>query len=198
MKLSEQKRLSILRAAERLFCRHGVEKTSMDQVADQARVSKRTVYNHFDTKETLFHTILQQMQQPLAEEQEVVFDPQQDIEVQLRSIAEQEARLLSSEQVLSLARVAFMHMLQRPELAQQFNSGKLGCMVYLDRFLQQAVAAGVLDIEDIDLAARQFVALLKSFIFYPQLYGLEAPDMARQQYVIQQSVDMFLARYRAR
>lgn len=197
MKLSEQKRLSILRAAKRLFCRHGVEQTSMDQVAEQARVSKRTVYNHFDTKETLFHTIVQQMQQPLDEEQEVVFDPQLEIEVQLRSIAEQESRLLTSEQVLSLARVALMHMLQRPELAQKFNSGTFGCMAYLHRFLQQAVSADVLDIEDIDLAARQFVALLKSFIFYPLLYGLETPDSARQQYLIQQTVDLFLARYRA-
>lgn len=195
MKLSEQKRLSILGAAERLFCRHGVEQTSMDQVAHLAKVSKRTVYNHFATKDALFHEILSEMQETLSGVQEISFDPQLDIASQLRIISEQEARFLSSEEFLRLARVAFMHMLQRPELAIHLNSRQFGCMAYLDRFLQDAVAAGALDIQDIDLAAQQFVSQLKAFIFYPLLYGKDAPDTARQRYVIQQTIDLFLARY---
>ena len=58
MKLSEQKRLHILDAAETLFYEQGVEHTSMDQIALKAQVSKRTVYNHFDTKEALFDAIV--------------------------------------------------------------------------------------------------------------------------------------------
>ncbi|MFC3853205.1 TetR/AcrR family transcriptional regulator [Salinispirillum marinum] len=198
MKLSDQKRMSILRAAERLFCRHGLEQTSMDQVADKANVSKRTVYNHFSTKEALFHAILVQMQASLSETPEVVFDPEQPIEAQLLDIAQQEALLLDSEDFLRLARVAFMHMLQRPELAQQFNTAKFGCMTYLSRFLGHAVAHGVLAIDDIDLAVKQFVSQIKSLIFYPRLYGLEVPDAQQQDYVLQQTVALFLARYQAR
>lgn len=198
MKLSDQKRMSILRAAERLFCRHGLEQTSMDQVADKANVSKRTVYNHFSTKEALFHAILVQMQASLSETPEVVFDPEQPIEAQLLNIAKQEALLLDSEDFLRLARVAFMHMLQRPELAQQFNAAKFGCMTYLSRFLGHAVAQGVLAIDDIDLAVKQFVSQIKSLIFYPRLYGLEVPDAQQHDYVLQQTVALFLARYQAR
>ncbi|MFY0666248.1 MAG: TetR/AcrR family transcriptional regulator [Natronospirillum sp.] len=198
MKLSEQKRLSIMRAAERLFCRHGLEQTSMDEVAGDAKVSKRTVYNHFSTKEELFHSILVQMQDSLSDTLEVLFDPQQDIESQLLTIAEQEAQLLNSEDFLRLARVAFLHMLQKPELVKQFNTAKFGCMSYLGHFLDKAVAAKVLDVEDIDLAAKQFVSQIKYFIFFPRLYGVDVPDADQQRYVLQQTVALFLARYQVR
>lgn len=58
MKLSEQKRVHILDAAEQLFFENGVANTSMDEVAKTAAVSKRTVYNHFETKDALFTPLL--------------------------------------------------------------------------------------------------------------------------------------------
>ena len=75
MKLSEQKRLQILDAAEELFHSFGVEHTSMDQLALQAQVSKRTVYNHFATKEQLFQAILQRMSDKLRQGGDVPFNP---------------------------------------------------------------------------------------------------------------------------
>lgn len=45
---------SILEAAFGEFTRHGFELASMEKIAESARVSKVTVYNHFTTKERLF------------------------------------------------------------------------------------------------------------------------------------------------
>jgi TetR/AcrR family transcriptional regulator, mexJK operon transcriptional repressor len=50
---SAQKRAAILAAARELFVRDGVERTSMDAVAAQANVSKRTVYDYYGDKEGL-------------------------------------------------------------------------------------------------------------------------------------------------
>ena len=61
MKLSDKKRLNILDAAEQLFFECGVEHATMDQIAKAAQASKRTVYNHFSTKEELFQAILTRM-----------------------------------------------------------------------------------------------------------------------------------------
>lgn len=47
------KRAAILVAARELFLRDGFERTSMDAVAAQANVSKRTVYDYFGDKERL-------------------------------------------------------------------------------------------------------------------------------------------------
>ncbi|QAY60141.1 TetR/AcrR family transcriptional regulator [Microbacterium protaetiae] len=47
------KRAAILTAARELFLRDGFERTSMDAVAAQAKVSKRTVYDYYGDKERL-------------------------------------------------------------------------------------------------------------------------------------------------
>ena len=195
MKLSEQKRLHILDAAETLFYEQGVEHTSMDQIALKAQVSKRTVYNHFDTKEMLFDAIVQRMLQHLDESAAIAFDSSVPLEKQLTNIAEQEAALLTSDNFLKIAKIAFLQMLQQPELAKSLGNNKVGCMSYLETFLKEAVDAGQLSIDDIELAAKQFVYQLKSFIFYPHLYGFDVLDEQQENYVIEQSVAMFLARY---
>jgi TetR/AcrR family transcriptional repressor of mexJK operon len=52
------KRTAILAAARELFVRQGVDRVSMDAVAAQAAVSKRTVYDYFGDKRRLFLAIL--------------------------------------------------------------------------------------------------------------------------------------------
>ena len=50
---SDAKREAIIQAATQAFQEYGVNGTSMDKLAELANVSKRTVYNHFATKEDL-------------------------------------------------------------------------------------------------------------------------------------------------
>lgn len=197
MKLTEQKRLHILDAAEHLFYEQGVEHTSMDQIAVQAKVSKRTVYNHFDTKDALFHAIIARMQQHLGATQAIRFDPSQDIREQLTRIAQEEVTLLTSDNFLRIAKIAFLQLLQQPELAKTLGANKFGCMTYLETFLADAVQAGKLNINDFELASKQFVAQLKAFTFYPHLYGFDIPDRHSEAYVIEESVALFLSRYGA-
>jgi TetR/AcrR family transcriptional regulator, mexJK operon transcriptional repressor len=56
--VSERKREAIVQAALRLFLRDGFERTSVDAIAAEAGVSKRTVYNHYDDKENLFLSVI--------------------------------------------------------------------------------------------------------------------------------------------
>ena len=56
--LTEKKRLSILAAAQEEFKEKGFLGASMDSLAKRAEVSKRTVYNHFPSKDILFHNIV--------------------------------------------------------------------------------------------------------------------------------------------
>ena len=57
-RLTDRKRDAIVQAAIGEFREHGFNGTSMDRVAAAADVSKRTVYNHFPSKEELFEAIL--------------------------------------------------------------------------------------------------------------------------------------------
>lgn len=195
MKLSQRKRLDILNAAETLFFQQGFEQTSMDQVASLAGASKRTVYNHFENKGVLFQAILVFMFEKVRQEKAVVFNKQHPIAEQLTQIAVQEVALLTSEEFLKIAKVAFMQMLQQPDLAKSLANNSMGCMQDLVAFLEAASDAHVLHIDDAEFAAKQFVYQLKSLIFYPLLYGFERQNGDTEEKVISETVKMFLARY---
>jgi TetR/AcrR family transcriptional repressor of mexJK operon len=55
------KRVAIALAALHLFARDGYERTSVDAIAAEADVSKRTVYNHYGDKEKLFLSVVEEM-----------------------------------------------------------------------------------------------------------------------------------------
>lgn len=197
MKLSDKKRLQILDAAEQLFYDFGVEQTSMDQLAQVAGVSKRTVYNHFANKEELFQAIIGRMFSQLSEGAAVTFDPALPIGDQLTHIAQCEAKLMSSQPFLRVAKIGFMQLLKDPALAQALTQQKIGCLSYLKGFLQAATDAGVLRIENPLFASQQFAYQLKAFIFYPQLYQLAEVTETERDFAIKETVAMFLARYQA-
>ena len=56
--VSTAKRVAIMDAALQCFLTHGYGNTSMDLIAREAGVSKRTVYSHFPSKEVLFDVVL--------------------------------------------------------------------------------------------------------------------------------------------
>jgi TetR/AcrR family transcriptional regulator, mexJK operon transcriptional repressor len=56
--VSERKHEAIARAALTLFASDGYERTSVDAIAAEAGVSKRTVYSHYGDKENLFLSVV--------------------------------------------------------------------------------------------------------------------------------------------
>jgi len=54
------KRLAILNAAARVFDAHGYAATTMDAVAAEAKISKGSVYNYFQSKQDLFTQVFAQ------------------------------------------------------------------------------------------------------------------------------------------
>src|ERR1700730_2823413 len=52
---------AILKAGRRLFGEQGFAATTMDEIADAARVAKGAVYHHFATKEAVFEAVFDQV-----------------------------------------------------------------------------------------------------------------------------------------
>ena len=65
---SAVKRTAITEAARRVFLREGYTRASVDAIAADAGVSKRTIYNHFRDKEELFATIVAESSAAVAED----------------------------------------------------------------------------------------------------------------------------------
>jgi TetR/AcrR family transcriptional regulator, regulator of autoinduction and epiphytic fitness len=194
---SEQKRQAVLDAAVQEFQRCGFAGASMDAIAELAQVSKRTVYNHFGSKEILFEqaTVLLWSRSKAAAT--VAFDATRPLAEQLAQIARQSWAFYQQNDFIELARVVMAEYIRQPERAvaamAQLEQQEGG----LESWLKAAVAAGALDVPDLKLAASQFWGLFKTFSFWPKVFQLGSYD-AQQQQIIESNVAMFLALYQAK
>jgi len=59
---------SILKAGRLLFGERGFAATTIDDIAEQARVAKGAVYHHFATKEAVFEAVFDQLSRALVQE----------------------------------------------------------------------------------------------------------------------------------
>ena len=55
-------RRALLDSATRLFAERGYARTSLEEIAAGARVTKGALYGHFESKQTLFRTVLQELE----------------------------------------------------------------------------------------------------------------------------------------
>ncbi|WOR16170.1 TetR/AcrR family transcriptional regulator [Hyphomonas sp. FCG-A18] len=82
----EQRRLDIVDAALTVFARDGFALSKMDTVAEQAGISKGTLYLYFDSKEALFEGMVREKMLPTLEklQSELVATPDASAEDMLR------------------------------------------------------------------------------------------------------------------
>ncbi|EOD01907.1 TetR/AcrR family transcriptional regulator [Caldisalinibacter kiritimatiensis] len=54
----EERRLSIINAAIKVFCEYGFHKSKMEDIAKEAGIGKGTIYEYFDSKKNLFQEMI--------------------------------------------------------------------------------------------------------------------------------------------
>lgn len=57
--MEPDRKSQILKAAIKRFARHGLHKTTLDEIARDLRIGKATIYHYFDSKDTLFFATLE-------------------------------------------------------------------------------------------------------------------------------------------
>jgi AcrR family transcriptional regulator len=70
---------AILKAGRRLFGERGFAATTMDDIADAARVAKGAVYHHFTTKEAVFEAVFDLVSRDLVAEIERATRAERDV-----------------------------------------------------------------------------------------------------------------------
>lgn len=193
---SELKHAAIIDAAAHEFRESGFAATSMDRIAERAEVSKRTVYNHFASKDALFEAILEVLWSRASRATELEYDSEISLEEQLGTLARRKLEVLADPNYLGLARALVAEAIRSPgflvEKWQQLASEEEA----FPRWIEAAVDDGRLVATDPALAAEQFMALVKGFAFWPQVVGVApAPTADERRVLIDSVVELFLARY---
>jgi TetR/AcrR family transcriptional regulator, regulator of autoinduction and epiphytic fitness len=195
-RLTDRKRVAIVGAAIEEFLAAGYDATSMDRIAARASVSKRTVYNHFPSKEALFAAILHQLWDASEGDNSPAYRPGKPLRPQLLDLLERKLRLLNDESFLSLARVAIAAGIHSPERARDMVARMGEREEDLTAWIRAAAADGRIKTDDPLFASMQLQSLVKGFAFWPQVaMGQVTLNAKEQQRIAEAAADMFLARY---
>ena len=194
LRLTDRKRAAIVQAAIAEFRVNGFEATSMDRIAATAGVSKRTVYNHFPSKDDLFAQILQELWACTAAADAIVYRAGEPLRAQLIALLTHKMALLRDPYFLDLARVAIAEAIHTPERARSMVTKLSEKEEGGAAFLRAAQANGKLKPGDPALMSQLLQGQLKTFAFWPQVaMGQPALDEAQQTAIVALAVDMFLA-----
>lgn len=195
-KLTELKREDIIEAAVKEFITNGFRATSMDRIAATAQVSKRTVYNHFENKQTLFQTITQELCDQATQVSDHPYDPLIPLRTQLHNIAEQEMAFLTAKEFRSLFKMITAESLASPELSKTNFDNYQWSSLGVVKWIRKADKNGKLSVTDPIRAGKQFLALIETFALWPQLYDHKpVPSKKEQKKIIDSAVEMFLCSY---
>lgn len=195
----EEKNSAIIDAASLLFLENGFDGTSMDEVARSAGVSKQTVYSHFSSKEQLFSeaihiTISKYFPDAVLETVE-----DHTLESDLRTVAENYARLLLSDKAIAMHRVLVAAAGKGPGLAQIFwQAGPQEMNEKLEDFIRAWAEKGALKIDSIEKASGQLITLLKGKLHFMREIGmLQTVSEEEIKAQTEEAVACFLKLYKA-
>jgi len=192
------KRAAIVRAATELFLDAGYAATSMDAIAACAEVSKRTVYSRFDSKESLFAAVMNDLCERLVGPCPLGDDWHGPPEEVMPQIGHWVMTLSTAPEAIAVYRVVVGEAVRTPGLGRIFMDNGPGLLVTkLTAYIEAERRSGRLDVGDVRLAAAQFMELVNGPLTLPLLLNQRPlPSRETRRRVVDGAVTVFLDAYR--
>ncbi|MEV0265391.1 helix-turn-helix domain-containing protein [Streptomyces sp. NPDC050617] len=203
---SAEKRTAILGAARDLFVSQGVDRTSMDAIAARAGVSKRTVYDYFGDKRSLFVAILAAVSQSLSVTAHRALAEHLPPDERIETVSRLEEALtalavdLGAAIVGSAEYAAGFALVAQERLRTPLTEDDIATAA-IEEVLAERVAlfadAGLLEVDNPRVAVTHFVALTVLLAYERQPVPAHAdPDRTRQ--IMVDGVHAFIRAYARR
>lgn len=194
------KRLSILEAATLIFCRDGFASASIETISAEAGVSRQTIYNHYSDKEKLFTAVVKDMTERANANLFATIaafpDRPADLELELVDFATRLAsNCLCNRDCIALRKLIQAEGERYPELFAPWRTlGPERAWAAIGARFAKLHHLGYLEIDDPDIAARQFQALVNADLYVGSLLG-DKPSEAQVRAAAVAAVRTFLKAY---
>lgn len=180
-------------AARKLFLEAGYGATSMDKIAAEAGVSKRTVYSHFQNKENLFAAIMGDMCDLIGGENPNEPIPVEAPEQILKHLGLHIIESVLEPEALDVFRVVLAESHVFPELGQAFwKAGPDVMKGFLVEYLLELDRRKVLKIKNAELSAYQFMGMIKWPYHMRVLFGAGETPTKKE---INESLDLAVSTF---
>jgi len=183
----------LLDAAEAVFLREGYAAANMDEIARNAGMSKRTLYQHFSSKAELFEAVMTAALAPLRIDSALVED-EPDIARALAGMLAACTRHLLAARQCELIRLVISEVHRSPELADAFHRAGPGRGAdSLETRIAREARQGRLRVNDPHKAAEMLYGMALGAAHMKVLLGLrEPPGEAEIVQHINEAVTAFL------
>src|SRR5215204_5158888 len=186
---------TIVDAACELFVELGFQATTLDKVAQRAKISKLSIYRHFENKEALFSAAIAARCHQFAP-QALFEGVDGSAEDQLMTVGSSLLRTLLRPDVRSVEAMVMADKTNQKSLSKlHYEAGPAHVIAQIETLLRQLHARAVLNVPDPLRSARLFAALFKG----SDLLIIAHFDEARTEYdneiesYCQSAVAMFIA-----
>jgi TetR/AcrR family transcriptional repressor of mexJK operon len=186
---------TIIDTAGDLFMELGFQATTLDKVAQRAKISKLSIYRHFENKEALFGAAIAahcRQYVPLS----MIEDLDGSAEDQLMAVGSSLLRTLLSPDVRSVEAMILADPANQKALgALHFEAGPAHVIAQVEALLGQLHAKGALNVPDPHQSARLFAALIKGadLLMIARFDTARANDATEIETYCRSAVAMFVA-----
>lgn len=188
-----EKRAAILAAAKTLFFEEGYGRTTMDRVLSAVGGSKRTLYGHFENKEVLFKAIISQVSDRVLSALTPHIESK-EISDTLIDMGVRYLRIMTSPEGIALYRAMVAEAIHFPDLADNFiQNGPCRASKHLADYLSAQSDQKHLHIADPDMAAAQFMGMVRGNVHLLAVLTAQIPSDAEIHTIVKTAVDSFLA-----
>lgn len=188
----KEKHEAILAAAKQLFGHYGYRRTSIDDIAQEARIAKGTVYLYFKSKEEIFRALCQQLLDTVLAAAEEACHTSAPIEQKLRHILAAKFDYLF-ELVHSSIHVRELIDAKNQLSADIFSQADRRYLHLLSAAILRAVEQGELDLTRVNLEAETVAELLVRSAAGNEMYGSTLPTPAVLRKRLDALVRVFIA-----
>lgn len=171
--IDHAKHAAVLDTAKALFLHQGFAKTTIEQVARAAGVSKVTIYSRFDSKESLFEATVQAKVAEMERAMSLDPDDSRPLAERLTGIGLALITFLMSPELMAFDRILAQEVKQMPSLGKRFFSAGPGRKrAQLTAILKRAGERGELAIDDPQQAAEDLLSLWLGFSQVELKFGM--------------------------
>jgi len=160
--MKKEKVESILNTAKIMFARYGLQKTSMDEMARSAKVSKATIYTYLGSKDRVYLEVLRREANEIVDK--VSFSVAQQVSPEDKLVAFALAKfryMREAINILNLDREGIEKLLPSAKIVRnQFFEREV---VIIRSILREGIEKGIFHLNDILLAARAICHALRGF-----------------------------------
>ncbi len=189
----KQARERVLEAAYEVFVENGFSGATTDMIQSASATSKATMYAHFESKEVLFHEMMEHRLSKTMLGYKELSKNTEDIADFLHAVGLELLKTVLNDEGVNLSRLIIAESIRFPHLGTMFYMvGPKMISSIVEMRLSEAHRRKELHVPEPDIAAEQFAGIIKGDFLLRALLGHPVPSEEDLKQYVEKSVSAFL------